>query len=531
MHDLDPTQSSVLPDISFQLPHLQGSNISEHFHRIGAQTAEPWLSLAKSFASQKLPPQPDNWHIQSGWTKYYYLEDGSSYGEHVEVPIHNGRPEQILTFDVETMPKYHPYAIMACAASPNAWYVWISPWLLGETEDPEQLIPLGDPHTPRIIIGHNISYDRIRILEEYSVSGTANRFIDTMSLHVAVHGISSHQRPAWTKYRKSKQQQEERKEEAAEAAIGLMQAIKERQKQGLDPEQETEARRLLKDLDESLALLQTDTPGELEVDEVSEEAVAKRWEDITSANSLVDVAKLHCGINMNKEARDDLMTLRPEDIRENITDYLDYCATDVGVTQDVFNVVMPAFLAGCPHPASFAGMLTMGSSFLTVDESWEGYLEKADTVYRSMEEKVQTKLKVLAETAKELMYGDENVWKTDPWLSQLDWTAKVAGKSRGIYSPDEVCANSFLFTSHSNDDACIDSSNAIGRRTRCSEWTAIYRDKVADMVLARHSRSSAKPENRPHHPTPAQNFVQRNTSEVRYYRGLASYCWWRNYPY
>ncbi|KAF9560188.1 gamma DNA-directed DNA polymerase [Agrocybe pediades] len=436
MHDLDPSQSSVLPDIGFQLPHLQGSNISEHFHRIGVQTAEPWLSLAKSFASQELPPKPDHWHIQSGWTKYYYLEDGSSYGEHVNAPIHDGKPEQMLTFDVETMPKHHPYPIMACAASPNAWYAWISPWLLGETDDPEQLIPLGDPTVPRLVVGHNVSYDRIRLLEEYSISGTRNRFIDTMSLHVAVHGISSHQRPAWTKYRKLKLQEEEQQREAIQI---WMEKVRQRQEEGLDPERDDEATGLLKHMEETLMQLQPSSPAplDIDIDESSEENAAKRWEDVTSANSLADVAKLHCGINISKEARDDLMTLQPEDIRENITDYLDYCATDVAVTQEVYKAVLHAFLLGCPHPATFAGVLTMGSSFLTVDDSWEEYIERADAVYRSMEENVQKKLKHLAEEAKKLMDGDEKVWKNDPWLSQLDWTPKVAGKSRGILPPTE----------------------------------------------------------------------------------------------
>ncbi|KAG6823623.1 hypothetical protein H0H93_003345, partial [Arthromyces matolae] len=75
MHGLDPSQGSVLPDSGFTLPQLQGSNLLEHFHRIGSETAQPWLDLAKSFVHTILPPQPDHWEIQSGWTKYYHHED------------------------------------------------------------------------------------------------------------------------------------------------------------------------------------------------------------------------------------------------------------------------------------------------------------------------------------------------------------------------------------------------------------------------------------------------------------------------
>ncbi len=227
MHGLDPSQGSVLPDTKFQLPPLQGDDLSQHFHRIGMHASEPWLSNAKTLASATLPPKPQNWQIQSGWTKYYHRADGLSYSEHVATPMHDGRPEEMLVFDVETMPKYHPYAIMACAVTPNAWYSWVSPWLLGETTDPQQLIPFGDPTSPRIVVGHNVSYDRIRLLEEYSLAATQNRFIDTMSLHVAVNGISSHQRPAWLKYRKNKDLQKEQKEEAIEAVVEMMSSLEE----------------------------------------------------------------------------------------------------------------------------------------------------------------------------------------------------------------------------------------------------------------------------------------------------------------
>lgn len=433
MHGLDPSQGSVLPDTSFTLPPLQGSNLLEHFHRIGAHAAEPWLGLARSFTTTHLPPCPDDWDIQSGWTKYHYLPDGSSYSEHVDYPMHNGKPEQMLTFDVETMPNYHPYAIMACAVSQNAWYAWISPWLLGESEDPQQLIPLGDPSTARVIVGHNVSYDRGRILEEYSLESTKNRFIDTMALHVAVGGISSHQRPAWMKYRKSKEAEQEQQEEAVEAIVQLIQTVDRRQSEEVDASKKEELRRLRQQMEESLpSFHQDDGSGDpaLEADISS-----NRWEDLTSANSLADVAKLHCGITMDKEIRNDFMKLTPQAIRENITDYLGYCATDVHVTHQVYAKTLPAFLQACPHPVSFAGILTMGSAFLTVNEEWEAYLDRAETVYREMEEGVKKKLRVLAEDARKLM-DEEEKWKGDPWLSQLDWTPKVAGKSRGVHPPE-----------------------------------------------------------------------------------------------
>ena len=279
MHGLDPSQGSVLPDTKFQLPPLQGDDLSQHFHRIGMHASEPWLSNAKMLASATLPPKPENWQIQSGWTKYYHRADGSSYSEHVATPLHDGRPEEMLVFDVETMPKYHPYAIMACAVTPNAWYAWVSPWLLGETTDPQQLIPLGDPTSPRIVVGHNVSYDRIRLLEEYSLSATQNRFIDTMSLNVAVNGISSHQRPAWLKYRKNKDLQKEQKEEAIEAVVEMMSSLEEQHLGENDDVKRHELEQLHRDMGESIDMLQANADEDGSADISAGEDAAKRlWE-------------------------------------------------------------------------------------------------------------------------------------------------------------------------------------------------------------------------------------------------------------
>ncbi|KAH8117624.1 DNA polymerase family A-domain-containing protein [Phellopilus nigrolimitatus] len=423
-HGLNPTQGSVLPNIDFTLPPLQGKSIDEHFFRIGAATSQPWLDLANEFAEIDAPPKPDYWHIQPGWTKYHHREDGSGFSEHVSAP-----EEDVLSFDVETLPNYHPYAVMACAMSRNHWYSWVSPWLLGETDDPRQLIPLGNPKSHRIVVGHNVSYDRARVLEEYSVAGTNTRFLDTMSLHVAVKGISSHQRPAWMKYRKSKKEEQVRKEEAVEASINFIRETEEQHSEEADVVKRADLRRIQQDIEESLPQLVAD-------DDSAAESDSKRWEDITSANSLADVAKLHCDIDISKETRNDFMTHSREQILEDVQDYMDYCATDVQVTHAVYAKVFPEFLRACPSPVSFAGIMTMGSSFLTVNEEWEEYLKNAEGIYKELDDKIKKRLVELAEQARTLM--EDERWKEDVWFSQLDWTPKAPGKSRGIDPPPKL---------------------------------------------------------------------------------------------
>ncbi|KAH7917448.1 hypothetical protein BV22DRAFT_1135399 [Leucogyrophana mollusca] len=327
------SSSSSRPDAGFTLPPLQGRNIDEHFHRIGARSAQPWLSLVQAFASIDLPPKPGCWDIQSGWTKYHFLPDGSSYSEHVDDSQHDGKPEEMLAFDVETMPPYHPFAYIACAASKHAW----------------------DPNSARVIVGHNVSYDRARILDEYSLLGTHTRFLDVMALHVAVKVTSSHQRPVWTRHRKSKEKQQERRAEAVQAAVELMRDTEKQYNQEPDLSRKEELGCLRSDIAESLPQLQAD--------EDDADISSKRWEDLTSANSLADVAKLQCDIDMDKTVRNDFMKSTPSEIASAIPDYLSYCAHDVFITHAVFSQVLPAFLVRCPSPVSFAGILAWARAF------------------------------------------------------------------------------------------------------------------------------------------------------------------------
>ncbi|PCH35000.1 DNA/RNA polymerase [Wolfiporia cocos MD-104 SS10] len=379
MHGLEPSKHGAdQSDVSFTLPPLHGHNIDQHFYSIGMAAAQPWLGFAQELAGAELPPRPETWNVAPGWTRYVHQADGRFSFESVEYPMFNGKPEQTLVFDVETLPEYTTYSVMACAVSPNAWYSWVSPWLLDQTENLQQLIPMGDPSVPRLIVGHNVSYDRLRIREEYSVDTTQTRFLDTMALHIAVNGFSDDQRIAWLGYRKYNA--------AAQEPFH-------------DTEMEDGKQR------------------------------AKRWEQVTSANSLVEVARLHCGIEMDKETREDFLECTPAQILDRIQHYLSYCAKDTAVTQAVLARTWRAFHHQCPSPVSFAAVLTIGSSFLTVNEQWEQYPEYAKCTSDKMYGQVTQRLADLAEQAREMMHSEE--WKNDVWLSQLDWTPRQVTKTKG----------------------------------------------------------------------------------------------------
>jgi DNA polymerase gamma 1 len=150
-HGLDPSQGSELLNINFTLPTLQAPTLNQHFETIGEVASQPWSSLADSLASSTLPPRPDHWALSPGWTKYTHEPGGGGFHEHVAAP-----DEQAVVFDVETLPNISHYTVMAVAASPNAWYAWISPWLIGETEDMVQLPSLGPPDNHRLVVGQRL---------------------------------------------------------------------------------------------------------------------------------------------------------------------------------------------------------------------------------------------------------------------------------------------------------------------------------------------------------------------------------------
>ncbi|KAL9618061.1 MAG: hypothetical protein Q9160_007190 [Pyrenula sp. 1 TL-2023] len=372
-HQLLGKNEDATAPVAFDLPHLQGATMDEHFHKIAMDSSEPHLQYAKTFAKAHLLTQPKHWVRRSGWTKYN--PDGST--EEISAP-----QEEMLTFDVEVMWKETSFACMACAASPHAWYAWLSPWLLGETENPRQLIPLGDPGQGRIIVGHNIGYDRARVLEEYNLRQSKNYFLDTMSLHVAVNGMCSQQRPTWLRHKKDKELR--KKIESENGSVELSTLLQNK---------------MLSEEEEEL------------------------WVGRSSVNSLRDVAQFHCGISIDKAQRDFFGELDRGGILGKLDELLDYCAADVSITHKVYRKVFTSFLETCPHPVSFGALRHLSNVILPVDHTWDDYITKAEATYQSRTEEVERRIHELAQKALEVK-DQPNVYMKDPWLRQLDWSGQ-----------------------------------------------------------------------------------------------------------
>ncbi|KAF8447596.1 hypothetical protein L210DRAFT_1061404 [Boletus edulis BED1] len=93
---------STSPASSASPPTLPG--IEDHTAKIVSASSSPGLAKAEAIPiiHQRCPL---SLCPPCGWTKYYYLPDGSGYSENDMYPEHDtGQPEQMLMFDVETVP-------------------------------------------------------------------------------------------------------------------------------------------------------------------------------------------------------------------------------------------------------------------------------------------------------------------------------------------------------------------------------------------------------------------------------------------
>lgn len=357
-HGLLGKKTSITSPISFTLPPLQGNSLDEHFQKLGHFASEPYLSMCQNKFTH-IVAKPREWIRKPGWHRY----EPGKLPQPVPYPL-----EDTIVFDVETLYKISPYPVLATALSSKAWYSWCSPYLCGD-DNPQHLIPMNSTAQKRLVIGHNVGYDRARVLEEYNLQESETFFLDTMSLHIASSGMCSRQRPKWMKNKKTTQKEQD----------------------------------------------------DLEPNTAEEE---DPWMTVSTMNSLKDVALLHCHIKMNKEPRDFFATLNKNEIIDNFQEMVNYCSTDVEVTSKVFDKVFPLFREKCPHPVSFGALKILSSCILpTQNKGWQQYISQAESIYQESKQKIEDKIiKIVEETVK--MKDTPEMFSKDPWLRQLDWTIK-----------------------------------------------------------------------------------------------------------
>ncbi|XP_075555319.1 DNA polymerase gamma, catalytic subunit tam [Dermacentor variabilis] len=377
--------TTPLPDVDFKLPPLLGSDLEEHFLELGRRYSKDYRLAAEALSAMTLPRLPPRWNFAPGWTKYH--NDGR------DAIVVDYPDETSLVFDVEVCVREGHFPTLATAASGDCWYSWCSPQLVGELFRWKERVKLSDliplesttgPHQSpaRIIVGHNVGFDRSFIREQYMIEGSRLRFLDTMSLHMCVSGLTSFQRAL------SMASKSEKSSETTAATRG--------------------------------------PPVEL-------------WEDLSSLNNLAAVYKLYSGgSTLKKQSRDTFVNGTLQDVAGNFQELMTYCANDVVATHLVLGKLLPLYFERFPHPVSFAGMLEMSTAYLPVNQNWERYLKEADSIYEDYQQELKQMLTSIANGACRLLHGE--AYKKDPWLWDLDWTiqsirikktpAKASSKSK-----------------------------------------------------------------------------------------------------
>lgn len=390
---------SGLYDGPLPLPDLKGLDLAEHFEAIARDQIGSYKELGDFFSQCKLPrvPRGDQIVYQPGWTRYEWVETPDAAGwyiDQVEHPL-----EKVFTFDTETFVEGGQFPIIGTALSDKAAYIWLAKELIDPTIpqdewDQYELIPIGKNS---LVIGHNISYDRIRAQEGYSLENTEpeNFYFDTLSAHVGVSGLAGGQR--W------------------------------------------------------LYVLAAKDPDNLSEDEKRKLRYAPKWLEKGSTNSLVQCYNFHVYEVKKYFGDENAKPLGQEDkfvrdifvkathmsqITAVIEDAVNYAVLDAFYTAELFQALWPKYLDSTPSMVALCGHYHLNGSVVPLVNNWHEWIQNVEKVYAEYSEEMTTICKKLVWKYFEEWKNAENkelYEKGDPWLSQLDWTvASERGKYAGV---------------------------------------------------------------------------------------------------
>ena len=425
-------------DGDLPFPELMGGSIEAHFEAMAGEFVDEYKTLAEEFSTAKLPeiPRYDDFIFQPGWTRYEKVR-GEWVVEKVPHPL-----EKAFTFDTETFVTGGAFPVIGTALSEKASYVWLAtemcdPSLPTDKWTQHDLIPLGSGN---FVVGHNISYDRVRTRDGYTLdkSEPENFYFDTLSAHIAVSGLASGQRWLYVL-------------------------------SGKDPEGLTEQ-------------------------EKKKLRFRPRWANEGSTNSLVNVYNFHVAAvreyfgeevhhmkDADKEIRDVFVKATEMHQLANRRDLLEYAMHDAFYTTELFQSLWRKYLESTPSKVALAGHMLLNGSRIPISTDWPKWIDQVEKTFFSYNremsdichelirkyvdewrvelerdvEAIQAHLdsdsreQIIIEAGlekkkiikiSEVLKGldkNEIAWRDnvrawvneDPWLSQLDWTPRgYAGK-------------------------------------------------------------------------------------------------------
>ena len=368
------------------LPKLKGDTLGIHFEKIATEQIGHYKVWADEFANTKLPqlPSPNEFVFEPGWHRY---EKTEKTWKVTKVPYPS---ENAFTFDCETFVHGGAFPVIGTAFSSEAAYIWlaselIDPTLPEDEWDQYELIPVGEG---RFIAGHNISYDRVRAREGYSLEHTRpeNFYFDTLSAHIGVSGLAGGQR--W------------------------------------------------------LYVLAGKDPEDLTEDEKRKLRYAPKWLDEGSTNSLVATYNFHVAAvrkffgedvvelgSSDKEVRNIFVTATElSQINRVLTDAVDYAVKDAFYTAELFQAIWPKYLDSTPSMVALCGHYHLNGSVVPLVPDWQEWITGVEQTFQDHNDEM-TKLcqDLVQQYYQEWLDSDrdDSYWKRDAWLCQLDWQVKT----------------------------------------------------------------------------------------------------------
>lgn len=383
-----------LYDGPLPLPVGKGDDLKQHFDKIAEDQVGQYKLFADAFAKSTLPPlpSPTEFVLQSGWTRYE--RKGKTWKiEKVPYP-----QEDAFTFDTETYVHGGAFPIIGTALSSTASYIWLAAELLDpnlpeDQWDQYELIPIGKG---KFIAGHNISYDRVRAREGYSLDNTRpeNFYFDTLSAHIGVSGLAGGQR--W------------------------------------------------------LYVLAGKDPEDLTEEEKRKLRYAPKWLDEGSTNSLVATYNFHVAA-VRKYFGEDVVELGAADkatrnifvkatsmmeIHRVLTEVVDYAVKDAFYTAELFQAIWPKYINATPSLVALCGHYHLNGSVVPLVDDWQEWIEGVENTFEGHNKEMTSLCKKLLNKYYEEWIESEKsntYWNTDPWLRQLDWEVKSErGKYTGV---------------------------------------------------------------------------------------------------
>ena len=376
------------------LPKLKGEKLLQHFEKIATEQVGHYKGWADEFAKAKLPqlPSPNEFVFEPGWHRY---EKTGETWKITKVPYPT---EKAFTFDCETFVHGGAFPVIGTALSAEAAYIWLAselvdPTLPQDKWDQYELIPIGEG---RFVAGHNISYDRVRAREGYSLEHIRpeNFYFDTLSAHIGVSGLAGGQR--W------------------------------------------------------LYILAGKDPEDLTEEEKRKLRYAPKWLDEGSTNSLVATYNFHVAAvrkffgedvvelgSSDKEIRDIFVkATEMSQINRVLTDAVDYAVKDAFYTAELFQAIWPKYLNSTPSMVALCGHYHLNGSVVPLVPDWQEWITGVEQTFQDHNTEM-TKLcqDLVQQYYQEWLDSDRksSYWNRDPWLRQLDWEVKSdKGKYAGV---------------------------------------------------------------------------------------------------